>query len=262
VHSLSATQDRQTLRLKRGVVVQVRVAGLQELPPQSAFSVATVQPTHRPASQRLRPGTWEHWVLLVVQATHWPTPLQADALGSSQSTVAVAARHAVHMVRFKQRRPAPQSALSLAMSQRTQPPLLVSHEAAPARFRQSERVAQGPQVFVVGLQTGFPTGHSALARQATHVWAALQKGVLPPQCVLSVQATQVLLALHWPSAPAQWLEVRHWTHIPLEGLHTLPPAHVPQGPRSTPTSGGPMSACPMSGVMPWSARPWSAIRTH
>ena len=41
VHSLSATQDSQTPRLNRSVVVHVRVAGLHALPPQSTPSVAT-----------------------------------------------------------------------------------------------------------------------------------------------------------------------------------------------------------------------------
>jgi hypothetical protein len=141
---------------------------------------------------------WEQSALLlsVVQATHSPTPLQADALGEGQSTATVPGRHAVHSVRLKQRWPVGQSALSLSSSQRTQPPVLVSQEGAPTRFRQWERVVQGPHVLVVGLHTGFASGQSALARQATHVWAALQKEVLTSQCALSVQATQTLLALH------------------------------------------------------------------
>src|SRR6188768_2323024 len=46
-HSLSATQGWQLPTLPVGVVVQVRVAGLQEVPPHTASSL-TVHSTHSP----------------------------------------------------------------------------------------------------------------------------------------------------------------------------------------------------------------------
>ena len=54
MHSLSATQLSQDRRLPIAVPVQLRVAGLRELPPQ-ADSSSTVQATHNPSSHTFLP---------------------------------------------------------------------------------------------------------------------------------------------------------------------------------------------------------------
>jgi hypothetical protein len=89
MHSLSATHVVHVVRELRGVVVQVFVAGLQLLAPQSVASVATVHWRQVPATQRLAPAMWLQVVSSpTVQGAHrWVATLQRLAVVVGQSVL-------------------------------------------------------------------------------------------------------------------------------------------------------------------------------
>ncbi|MBN8613660.1 MAG: hypothetical protein J0L92_23900 [Deltaproteobacteria bacterium] len=188
MHSLSATQGRHWPVMLRGVVVQVFVAGLQLLGPQSVASVATVHWRQVPATQRLAPAMWLQVVssptVQVVQ--RWAPTSQRLAAAVGQS---VLASHSTQALPKQAGRPA-LSAQSVRTSHWTQS--LAMQAGRSVAVVQSGRSSQRRQTWsrhaARGAVQSPPTLHG------THSFVSVSHAGpegWPTQCVSFVHSTQV-----------------------------------------------------------------------
>jgi hypothetical protein len=205
MHSLSALQARHVPTDPRGVVVQVFVAGLQLLAPQSVASVATVQARHVPATQRGEPPMCEQSESAMHAAHACAPTLQRLALTLVQSVLAS------HCTQALPKHAGVPPLQSLRFSHCTH--ALPTHAGVPPL--QSLRFSHCTQLFAT--QAGVGAAQSGRSSQRTQV------------CVSRSHAGP-------PAAPTQSAFEAHSTQVSMKHAGVLD-GQREQGPASLPASG-------------------------